>query len=123
MQTRILKTKIVLGILMLVCFSTNVLAFFGGDCTFVSCSQNISSSKKLAERKIKLAYEKLHNEIDKLKIEYQKQVEKLEAQNKLLEDYKAILKFSNLQYAEMIFYLQKFNKLQNNKNSLEGVKR
>ena len=115
----LLKTKILIGIVALVVISTNASAY----CAFVTCEPVISQQKQQTEQNIKQSYKKLHSEIDNLKDEYEKQIEMLEAQIKELEVYKEVLKYSNLQYAEMLFYLEKFNKLQGNKNSLEGAKK
>lgn len=97
--------------------------FAFGYCYYIPCTANIQQGEQKSKSDIDKAYNKLHSTMDDMKEEYEKQLEELKEQNKLLENYKAILSHSSLQYKKMVFLLQKFNKLQGNKNDLEGVKK
>ncbi|EAJ8747106.1 hypothetical protein ACOTVD_09055 [Campylobacter jejuni] len=89
-------------------------------CYYLSCRGQVESGKTSSEAAITNAYEKLHASMDQLKEEYKKQLKELKQQNKLLEEHKALAKKDLLVTKQIIFLLNKYNKLQNNKNSIEG---
>lgn len=99
------------------------LSLFGEGCYKLPCHLNIQQAKNKDELEITKVYQELHIEMENMKNHYEQQLEKLKKQNALLEKYKASLSFSNLQQKELAFLLRKFNKLQGNKNTLEGVKK
>lgn len=116
-----MKTKI-FTLLIVIMFASEAHAFLRKKCYKLPCYSNINAGQSSSEEEISRAYEELYSKMDKMKEKYKEQLEKLKEQNKLLENYKKILSHSSFQDKKIVFLLQKFNKLQGNKNSLEGLK-
>ncbi|TEY00725.1 hypothetical protein [Campylobacter sp. US33a] len=105
------------AIFLLFLFVNNAFAW---GCHKVYCGGNIKSGEESSKNSIEQAYAKLYANLDELRKQYEKQLEQITEQNKLLKQRKALMQKDLMDTKEIIFLLKKFNSLQNNINTLEA---
>lgn len=111
-----MKKLVWIGLMMMSFGGTSASA----NC-YIDCTTEVTSGAAQTTAAIETSYGLLKSQINKLKEQYQKQLNTLKAQNELLGQYKSLLKETTLSGKELGFLMQKFNSLKSNDIEVKAI--